>query len=101
MKVFAIFITVLVLLTGFDLCKDEVGSEGKKKTELKAGNSSNEQDSACTPFCNCARCPFSVMIPTVITDLLIDNTLIRKFCSILPATPIEVSASVWQPPKFA
>lgn len=102
MRVFAIFMTILMLITGFDLCKDEESYINSQKTALStAEENTHEQESPCTPFCNCARCPFSVVVSTRTTGLLADITVGQKFHCVLPGTPIEMSASVWQPPKFS
>ena len=102
MKVFAIFMTVLMLITGFDLCKDEDSYAGRQKTGFsKAANDAHEQSSACTPFCNCSCCPFSVIIPAGTTRLLADNTIIEKYENISSGTPIQIGSSVWQPPQFS
>jgi hypothetical protein len=104
MKVIAIFMTLLILLSGFDFCTDNEGINvgSKEKTSLvktaKAGTDKNE---VCSPFCQCARCPFSVLLPSTQPSVLAYKPLKNKFSLTIAGDPTGVSGSVWQPPKVA
>lgn len=106
MKVFAIFMTIIMLLTGVDVCKEASGCESGEKTELckmekDAHEPDHDQELPCAPFCHCARCPFSIMIPVQIANLNPIRLEGYNFNSILLGKPSDVSFSIWQPPKLA
>ncbi|WP_370527289.1 DUF6660 family protein [Pedobacter sp. SYSU D00535] len=102
MKVLALFMTVIMLFTGFDLCKDEESCGSKKQVELSRTQDEHPQDSdLCSPFCNCTRCPFSVLLPQGLGALQSFHTLVPQYQKERSANPIRVSPSVWQPPKLA
>jgi len=102
MKVLAIFMTLFMLLSGFDFCKDEaVVAGGKEKTEVvKSGNGCPDEKEVCSPFCQCARCPFSVLIPQKQVTAEVYKPLETEFLFTIAGNPTGVSVIVWQPPKL-
>jgi hypothetical protein len=104
MKVIAIFMTILLLLSGFDFCKDDevIDADGKEKTALvKIDREHQDEEEVCSPFCQCARCPFSILLPQKLLVNLPDQALKIKFLLPIAGDPTGLSASVWQPPKAA
>jgi hypothetical protein len=104
MKAFALFMTIIIFLTGFDFCKDEdvMALSCKEKVQLvKSGKERAEQSEVCSPFCQCARCPFSIVLPQTQHFILIDQPLETNFTIPVSGIPTPISPSVWQPPKFA
>jgi hypothetical protein len=104
MKVIAIFMTLLVFLSGFDFCKDEqainVGSK-EKTGVIKTAQTSKDSNEVCSPFCQCARCPFSVLLPVQQPYVAALEPLKDKFVFTNGGVPTGISLSVWQPPKVA
>jgi len=102
MKVFAIFMTLFIFLSGFDFCKDEaVVADGEEKTEvLNSGNGCTDEKEVCSPFCQCARCPFSVLIPQKLVAVEVYKPLETEFLFTIAGNPTGVSITVWQPPKL-
>lgn len=102
MKLLAVFMTILMLFTGFDLCEDQDSSENEGRVEVgKTSDDNHQEEEPCTPFCHCARCPFSVVLPSVSRQHIISFLKIEKFDGYISPTPIQFSPSIWQPPKYS
>lgn len=94
--------TVILLLAGFDSCKEASAGESNEKKELcKTENGDHDEEPPCAPFCHCVRCPFSIVIPVHMTNLHPIRVRGNEFDFILPGKPTNVSFSIWQPPKHA
>lgn len=92
--------TILVLASGFDLCADTGSCNDEEKTELSTSdNQSQEKGEMCSPFCHCARCAFSILLPNEIETIKVIYSSSDKFRYVLNASPIKVSSLIWQPPK--
>ncbi|KQR68333.1 hypothetical protein ASF92_15825 [Pedobacter sp. Leaf176] len=101
MKLFAIFMTVLMIFTGFDPCKDKDIINSYIKIEVSKAGKDKPDRSVCNPFCNCTRCPFSILLPQQPPLLLTYRPVKGVFIiTINSGTPIRISPSVWQPPRF-
>jgi hypothetical protein len=101
MKLFAVFMTILMILTGFDPCKDKDIINSYTKIEVSKAGKENADKSVCNPFCNCTRCPFSIVLPQQAPILLTHHPVRGIFIiTIDSGTPTRISASVWQPPQF-
>ena len=102
MKFLAIFMTILVLASGFDLCADTGSCDEEERTELsKSDNKSQEKSEMCSPFCHCARCAFSILLPEKVEAFKVKYSSSDKFRYVLNALPTKVSNLIWQPPKSA
>jgi len=104
MKIFAVFMTLLIFLSGFDRCKDEfvVDSDCKEKTSISKNDQENhDKNEVCSPFCQCARCPFSITLPKKQILAIIYRAIANDFFVNIEGNPTGISSSIWQPPKFA
>jgi hypothetical protein len=104
MKVIAIFMTILLFLSGFDFCKDDfaMGDGCKEKTGLvKTDQERKDKHEVCSPFCQCARCPFSILLPQEQYVTLAYEPLKIRFPRSIARNPTGISPPVWQPPKVA
>jgi len=96
--------TLLVFLSGFDLCKDDIvmNVDGKEKTGFVKSDQENQgKNELCSPFCQCARCPFSILLPQKQLILLVYKPVKIRFPRSIVGNPTGISPSVWQPPKVA
>lgn len=101
MKIFAVFMTVVMLLSGLALCKDDEALNSKEKVELsKSFEDDHDSGDVCSPFCPCARCPFSIL-PQLSEKSRIYQLSKKIFTDATWGNPIQISPSFWQPPKFA
>jgi hypothetical protein len=104
MKVIALFMTVLLFLSGFDLCKDDfvMKVDAKETTGLaKTDQESKDKNEVCSPFCQCSHCPFSILLPQKQVVILAYKPLKLSFPRSISGNPTGISLSVWQPPKVA
>ena len=91
--------TVIMLLSGIDLCKDQETAE-PAKTELTAsGKGKTENRDACSPFCTCAHCPFSILLPEAQSAAESFHLSMSNYGESPSGSPNAVSTSIWQPPK--
>lgn len=90
--------TLLILASGFDLCTDPDSCNNSEATEISEGGQQTKPE-LCGPFCQCVRCPFSVLIPKTITATEKLFFARRNFPCPSPGTPVKISSSIWQPPK--
>jgi hypothetical protein len=95
--------TILLFLSGFDLCKDDfMNVDCNEKTGLvKTDQERKNKNEVCSPFCQCARCSFSVLLPQKQFSILTYKPLEINFPSSIEGNPTGISPSVWQPPKVA
>lgn len=96
--------TVLIFLSGFDFCKDDQGinvGSNEKTALIKTAHTGGDKNEVCSPFCQCARCPFSVLLPLTQPRIVAYKPLKNKFLFIIGGVPTGISLSVWQPPKVA
>jgi len=102
MKALALFMTIFILLTGFDFCEEDVLVNRKPATEhLKKATDQQDKNDNCTALCQCARCSFSILLSADPNDITSSDLKNSKFIPVLSGTPVQVSPSVWQPPKTA
>ncbi|WP_207420382.1 hypothetical protein [Desertivirga brevis] len=102
MKVLAIFMTILMLITGVDLCNDLDSYERNVRKEVgQADNGKHPDEKPCSPFCHCARCPFSVILPSILNVLNISFIKSEKYEAYSVTYSIQFAVSIWQPPKAA
>jgi len=104
MKAIAIFMIILLFLSGFDLCKDDfvMSADCKEKAGLvKTDQESKRKNEVCSPFCQCARCPFSILLPQKQLVIILYRPLRIKFLHTISGVPTGISSLVWQPPKAA
>jgi hypothetical protein len=103
MKFLAIFMTVLIFTSGgLDHCAEAGSCNNNETTELHASGKEKEaMGEMCSPFCNCASCSFSILLPEKINEPCINYSLMDSFGYILNAVPLKIGSSIWQPPKVA
>lgn len=100
MKFLAVFMTILMLASGLNLCADAGSCDNNQKAELHSqGQEQQSADEMCSPFCHCARCAFSILLPEKIKVIKTAFSSADKFSYVQIAAPIRVSSSIWQPPK--
>lgn len=96
--------TILLFLSGFDLCKDDfvMNVDSKEKTGLGQTDADGKgKHEVCSPFCQCAHCPFSILAPQKQFVTLAYRALKLSFPHSISGNPTGISHSVWQPPKVA
>jgi hypothetical protein len=101
MRALSIFMIVLTFITGFDLCNDQEVYRNETAVEnTEPGTDKHQDEAPCTPFCNCARCPFSVMLPSQGIEFHVLTIPVEKFSTYLGLKPLQIISSIWQPPKL-
>jgi hypothetical protein len=106
MKFFAFIMAFLVLVLNCLPCADgaiAIQHEKLKAEFTTAQSSSQESDhnDACSPFCQCSCCAtFSInhVIAAIPGPHIFASTLTFSY---LPATAVEISLPVWQPPQLS
>lgn len=91
---------ILILLSGFGLCNEEVECNDHIKIEI--GKNSHNGDggrNACSPVCTCVNCFFSVLIPIKPNQPIHFQETDIPYPDKKPDAPIEVTYKIWQPPK--
>lgn len=96
MKFLAIFMTLFMLASGFDLCTDFDTCDSDETTLITDKQASPE---LCSPFCQCAQCPFSVLIPGPLTEMSALLPIAANFIYPAIGDPTRVDSAIWQPPK--
>ena len=103
MKWLAFFISIYILSLASMPCVDRNNHVCANHSEQTSQNDSprnSEQSNACSPFCVCACCNVSVIVPYYYTDT--DPIAFHK-SSYIPIYENITSAyngSIWQPPKL-
>lgn len=101
MKILSVFIAVLILASGFDLCEDADIPDGKAKTELSKENGKNQDfETGCSPYCHCVRCSFS-LLPESSGILGLQMPFGIHFFNFPDNAPAGIHRAVWQPPQTA
>ncbi len=86
----------------FDICPDIDSCGDSDKTELSKSTGQQPEDGeACSPFCYCVRCPFSVLLPVMLSEFSQGNSTERKYTSTSESLTLTEQKAVWQPPKVA
>ena len=102
MKILALLMTLIMLFASLDLCKDDEVSDSNVKIEYsKTKKDSHASNDSCSPFCNCARCSFSILIPGPVHLLPSLGSIRPVYKHVTEGYPIQISNAVWQPPKSA
>jgi len=101
MKILSVFIAVLILASGFDLCGETAIPDEKVKTELSKENGKKQgAETGCSNFCHCARCCFS-LIPESLNTPGFQYPSVIRFFIFSNGVPPGVQRAVWQPPQIA
>lgn len=102
MKILTLFMAALMLTLAFvDLCNDGEKSCAAASAVQQKQDRNDEALELCSPFCNCARCSFSVLIPQKHRGGAVAETY-SVYSTIRPERlPFAVAIPVWQPPKMA
>lgn len=96
--------TLILLLSGFDFCKDEIVMkvDGQENSAaVHTDQDQKDQHEVCSPFCQCAACPFSILLPQKQYVIIAYKPLEIKFPRRIAGNPTGISPPVWQPPKAA
>jgi len=106
MRLLSIFCVLLVMALNMVPCADAHESVAPSLTAAVAAAAtedghSDQADDACTPFCHCSCCAASVVLK--IESSLAAPFPVHQILSLphLTSRSIDVSLSVWQPPKLA
>ncbi|MGY3051859.1 hypothetical protein ACVWYG_000046 [Pedobacter sp. UYEF25] len=103
MKIFCFLTGLIVLCMSFHPCADNASVKENLHTETvdKTANHQNHSQDECSPFCGCSCCSVRAIAKNSDSfpfDLQIDSA---KDAEKLTAQPIDITISVWQPPKLA
>ncbi len=103
MKLFHILLSIYILALSSLSCTDVDDIHAKKVTsEISSGQPANpHEDETCSPFCICTCCGsmavhFSEKTPVSPTEFVFSNFSFSQENDV-----IDISFSVWQPPKIA
>lgn len=99
MKVLAIFMTVAMLFTAFDLCSVKDADLCQESTRACETEEGHQQAESCSPFCGCTLCSHSIVFPPESADFQLYDLELKKFEDVQPGTLTQIVPSVWQPPK--
>ncbi|WP_394342336.1 DUF6660 family protein [Taibaiella soli] len=104
MKFFTLIMSIYLLVLSCIPCNE--GQEGNVITEQKISATNQKRhhqtgNEVCTPFCTCSHCPASAFyqplshfnVPITVFQSLKYPVYNASFC-------LEVSLSIWQPPKI-
>src|SRR5690606_29017206 len=99
MKILSVFIAVLILASGFDLCGDSGIPGGKAKTEvIKENGKKQDTENGCSSLCRCLRCSFSLLPESSgISGLPLPSGI--RFFNSPDNAPAGTHRAVWQPPQ--
>jgi hypothetical protein len=99
-KALSVIMMVLLFLAGFDLCTDGLPPAG---VQITIGSPERCEDHAaaapCSPFCTCAQCPFSVIVPANAELREFVRSIRNQYPGAAETGPSSLSGSIWQPPK--
>lgn len=104
MKVFAVFMSFLILGLTVMPCMDAVAfSIEDHKTELSSqGNCGDHEDrDDCSPFCSCTCCAGSTVINGTVGIASVHIFPAKTYHTYLPTDPTAISRPVWQPPRLS
>lgn len=89
------------MLANFDFCQenDAVGVEKIELTQTDDDPCDNELP--CAPFCQCTRCPFSVIVPAFEEEQSVEPLLSDESIHETSESTRTIINSVWQPPKYS
>jgi hypothetical protein len=91
---------ILILLSGFDPCREETDCPDVLKTQVdETSHKQAEKLEICSPLCLCANCFFSVLIPCKPHLPLTFYKALQRSGKHLSSKPIHLNYSIWQPPK--
>ncbi len=91
-----------MLVTGLGFHADNEACDSKELSGLaKSGKEKQDKSETCNPFCHCACCPFSILLPEKTAETEIFNFATAKLKYTSDAAPVRISSSIWQPPKYA
>lgn len=100
MKAIALFMTFLMIVTGFELCNDSENGICNGDTEYsQIPTDTHKEESPCTPFCNCARCPFSIVVTEADVVLLKSSKPTIQFAIASVQATNAIITFIWQPPQ--
>lgn len=94
--------TILLFLSGYDVFKDDIVmnvDDKEKSGPVKTDTKSEDNNDACSPYCQCVRCPFAIMLPQKQFMIIAYRPLEIKFSISIAGNPRRISSSVCQPPK--
>jgi len=104
MRLFAYIFLLIVTVLNFVPCADRHEFVETTAVQLVSTADSHEHsavEDGCTPFCHCSCCAASVVMKLQ-SSLAIPFSFQQEINSIrLHVDPIEISLSVWQPPKLS
>jgi hypothetical protein len=102
MKLLHIFLSIYILALSSLACTDADVSHVSSVSEISAAQSSDShEDETCSPFCICACCGsvavhFSEKAPVKHQEFIFNRYFLSQESDV-----IDISFSVWQPPKIA
>ncbi len=101
MKFVACVMAFLIFASSFiDICINETEADGCEGTEQLSSIGDGEPE-LCSPFCPCASCTLSVIIPQRSAGNLILKPLVSYLSPLSEGAPVEMVLPFWQPPKLA
>lgn len=100
LKLISILLSSFILLANFDFCQEEYTMSAEQIELAQTDDESCDEELPCAPFCQCTRCPFSVIVPAFEKEKSAELPLSDAFTNETSGSPTTVVNSVWQPPKY-
>jgi hypothetical protein len=106
MKFIAFIMALLMLVLPALPCEDDAETADARKAKIEMAKQDNHQEEpehgdSCSPFCHCTCCAgFSInhFFAASSFTVFFDG---KSYTSYLPVNIIEVSYSIWEPPKIS
>ena len=102
MKMLAAFISILMLLSSFDVCAISGGCTELEESQYQLYGDENGQENteSCAPFCFCTHCICSIVIPEQVKVMSVIPAFKTEFLQSDESASQNTYFSIWQPPKM-
>lgn len=99
MKVLVLFMTFLIFASLFDLCGSTDNCLENEKIGAVDWSQGPFESNVCSPFCSCATCSFSVLMPVPSDISKKTEFLLSGQDKINIEYGIQFCNAIWQPPR--
>jgi hypothetical protein len=102
MKVFHILLSVYILVLSSLACSDMEATTSKNETaQISSSHTTSHEEEACSPLCICACCGSLAVHSSERIQQKPQEIIFQNFSPVEEKSVIDISLSVWQPPKLA